>query len=310
MLSLETGSIVLITITFFAAFVNGALGYGFSSLTVPVGLLFYTNRLLNPALVLIEVFVNIYVLFINRASIPSVSKRVYPILLGLVPGVAAGSYFLASIHPGWLKFATYALLMPLILLQAAGIRRPIRPERLVGVPFGTALGFLYSVSTISGPPLALFFNNQGLVKQDFRAGLGIIRVVESSLTAVAYLHLGLFAGQALEITVTIVPGVLLGIPLGAYAIRRLNPETFRRICMTFDLWVVGFGLSRVLMELKLLEQPFAYGPMLVAILLDIYLLSVFFRSQQAARATSRASATADLKPMALAIARRQRGALK
>jgi uncharacterized protein len=310
MLSLETGSIVLITITFFAAFVNGALGYGFSSLTVPVGLLFYTNRLLNPALVLIEVFVNIYVLFINRASIPSVSKRVYPILLGLVPGVAAGSYFLASIHPSWLKFATYALLMPLILLQAAGIRRPIRSERLVGVPFGTALGFLYSVSTISGPPLALFFNNQGLVKQDFRAGLGIIRVVESSLTAVAYLNLGLFAGQALEITATIVPGVLVGIPLGAYAIRRLNPETFRRICMTFDLWVVGFGLSRVLMELRLVEQPLAYGPMVVAILLDIYLLSVFFRSQQAARTTSRASAAPDLKPMALAIARRQRGALK
>src|SRR5262249_53119549 len=153
--------------------------------------------------------------------------------------------FLASIHPGWLKFGTYALLMPLILLQASGIRKPIGPERLVAVPFGTGLGFLYSVSTISGPPLALFFNNQGLVKQDFRAGLGLIRVVESSLTAVAYYHLGLFAGEAMEITALIIPGVLIGIPLGAYAFRRLDSETFRRICMTFDLWVVGFGLSRV-----------------------------------------------------------------
>ena len=41
---IETASIVLIAITFFAAIVNGALGYGFSSLTVPVALLFYTNR--------------------------------------------------------------------------------------------------------------------------------------------------------------------------------------------------------------------------------------------------------------------------
>src|SRR4051812_31588549 len=289
MLSLETGSIVLITITFFAAFVNGALGYGFSSITVPVGLLFYTNRLLNPALVLIEVFVNIYVVFINRASIPNVAKRVYPILLGLIPGVAIGSYFLASIHPGWLKFATYALLMPLILLQAAGIRRSIRSERLVGIPFGAGLGFLYSVSTISGPPLALFFNNQGLVKQDFRAGLAVIRVVESSLTAMAYFHLGLFAGQALEITATILPGVLVGIPLGAYAIRQLNPETFRRFCMTFDLWVVGFGLSRVLMKLNLVEEPLAYGPMVLAIVLDIYLLSVFFRRKGPERRTAQPS---------------------
>jgi hypothetical protein len=43
--------VVLVLITFVAATVNGALGYGFSSITVPVALLFYTNRILNPALV-------------------------------------------------------------------------------------------------------------------------------------------------------------------------------------------------------------------------------------------------------------------
>jgi uncharacterized membrane protein YfcA len=282
MLPFELGSVVLITITFFAAFVNGALGYGFSSLTVPVGLLFYTNRLLNPALVLIEVFINLYVLFINRGSIPAVWRRIYPILIGLIPGVALGSYFLASIHPGWLKFTTYALLLPLILFQAAGVRRPIRSERLIGIPFGTGLGFLYSVSTISGPPLALLFNNQGLVKHEFRAGLGLIRVVESSLTAFAYYHLGLFTAQSLAITSSIVPGVLIGIPLGAYAIRQLDPETFRRICMSFDVWIVGFGLSRVLIELKLLTEPAAYAPLAVAVALDVCLLYVFFQAKRAA----------------------------
>src|SRR3954463_11507190 len=229
---MEPGILALVAITLAAAFVNGALGYGFSSLTVPVGLLFFANRVLNPALVLIEVFINLYVLFINRASIPAVWRRVYPILIGLLPGVALGSYLLASIHPGWLKFGTYAFLLPLILIQAAGVRRPIKAEKLLGVPFGTGLGFLYSVTTISGPPLAVLFNNQGLVKQEFRAGLGLIRVAESVLTAIAYYHLGLFTEQALEITSMVVPGVLLGIPLGAYAIRRLDPETFRRICMS------------------------------------------------------------------------------
>jgi len=58
MLSLDTAVLVLAGITLLAAFVNGALGYGFSSLTVPVALVFYTNRILNPALVVIEVFIN------------------------------------------------------------------------------------------------------------------------------------------------------------------------------------------------------------------------------------------------------------
>ena len=276
----DPATLTLVAITLFAAFVNGALGYGFSSLTVPVGLLFFTNRVLNPALVVIEVFVNLYVLFINRASVPAVWKRVLPILVGLLPGIAVGGWFLASVHPGWVKFGTYALLLPLILLQAAGVRRPIRREKAIGVPFGAGLGFLYSVSTISGPPLALLFNNQGLVKQDFRAGLALIRVAESTLTAVVYWHLGLFVAESLSLVSVIVPGVLIGIPLGAYAIRRLDPEVFRRVCMSFDVWIVGFGLSRVLLELKLVHSPAAYGALAAAVLLDALLLYVFFRGRQ------------------------------
>jgi len=272
--------IVLVGITLFAAFVNGALGYGFSSLTVPVALLFYTNRILNPALVLIEVLINLYVLFINRASVPAVWKRVYPILIGLLPGIALGSYLLTSLHPGWIKFVTYSVLLPLILIQAAVIRRPIRSERAIGLPFGAGLGFLYSVTTVSGPPLAILFNNQGLVKREFRAGLGVVRVTESSLTAIVYYHLGLFSAESQSIFLTIIPGVLVGIPLGAYLIRRLDAETFRRICMSFDAWVVGFGLSRVLIDLKLMTSPLAYSAMVVAILLDIYLLYVFFKARQ------------------------------
>jgi len=274
---MEPGFLALALITLAAAFVNGALGYGFSSLTVPVALLFFSNRVLNPALVLVEVFINLYVLFINRASVPAVWKRVYPILIGLLPGVAAGSYLIASIHPGWLKFATYAFLLPLILVQAAGIRRPIRSEKLLGVPFGSGLGFLYSVTTISGPPLAVLFNNQGLVKKDFRAGLALIRVAESVLTAIAYYHLGLYAVESQNIFWAIVPSVLVGIPLGAYVIRKLDAETFRRVCMSFDVWVVGFGLSRVLIDLKVMQSPVAYSVMAVAILLDVYLLLSYFK---------------------------------
>jgi uncharacterized membrane protein YfcA len=276
----ETAVIVLAGITLAAAFVNGALGYGFSSLTVPVALVFYANRVLNPALVVIEVFINLYVLYINRSSIQAVWKRVFPILIGLVPGVIVGSLFLVSLNPGWIKFFTYAILLPLILAQAAGVRRPIERERLIGLPFGMGLGFLYSVTTVSGPPLAILFNNQGLVKTEFRAGLGLVRVAESSLTAVVYYHLGLYSMESLNLLSVIVPSVLVGIPLGAYAIRRLDAETFRRFCMSFDAWVVGFGLSRVLVELKLMEVPWAYSVMAAAALVDVYLLYVFFKRRR------------------------------
>jgi len=70
--SLDTTMIVLAGIVLFAAFVNGAIGYGFSSLTVPVALVFYSNRILNPAVVVIEVLINLYVLFINLNGVAAV----------------------------------------------------------------------------------------------------------------------------------------------------------------------------------------------------------------------------------------------
>ncbi len=273
---IDTGVIVLAGITLLAAFVNGALGYGFSSLTVPVALVFYTNRVLNPAIVVIEVFINLYVLFMNRDAIPQVWKRVLPILIGLMPGIAIGALLLSALQPGWIKFVTYGVILPLILIQAAGWRRPLRADRVVGLPFGATLGLLYSLTTISGPPLAILFNNQGFVKNEFRAGLALIRVAESGLTALMYYHLNLFVAQSGELFWVIIPCVLIGIPFGAFAMRRLTSETFRRICMSFDAWVVGFGLSRVLIELKLADSPWAYSVLAAAVALDAYLLVLFF----------------------------------
>jgi len=274
--AVDAAMIVLAAIALLAASINGALGYGFSSLTVPIALIFYTNRILNPAVVVIEVVLNWYVLFINLGGVQSVWKKVLPILVGMLPGIAIGAFVLASVQPGWIKLGTYAMILPLILTQAAGLRRPLRFGWSIGLPFGTALGVLYSVTTISGPPLAILFNNQGLVKNEFRAGLALVRVVESSVTAIVYYKLGLFIAESKSILFLFIPSVVVGIPLGAYLIRRINSETFRRICMSFDAWVVGFGFSRALIELNLVESPWAYSVMAITILIDVYLLYIFF----------------------------------
>jgi uncharacterized protein len=266
----------LAVITLIAAVVNGALGYGFSSITVPLALLFLSNRVLNPALVLVEVALNAYVLWVNRDSLGAVFRRMLPIVAGLVPGVIVGTLVVARVHPGWLKLGTFTLLLPLILLQAAGYRRPIRSERAIGVPFGTGVGLLYSLTTISGPPLALMLNNQGLAKREFRAALGFIRLAESSFTAMAYTYAGLFTRASLGLTPAILPSLLIGVPLGAWLIRRINPETFRRICMSFDAWVVGFGISTLLRLLHIVEGAEAYSLLAAVVLIDVLLLYRFF----------------------------------
>ena len=288
-----SSALVLILITLLAATVNGALGYGFSSITVPVALLFYTNRVLNPALVWIEVVLNAYVLWVNRASVPRVWRRVVPIIVGLAPGVVLGTSLLHRVQPGWLKLATFVVLLPLILLQAAGVRRPIKAERPVGLAFGGGLGVLYSVTTISGPPLALMLSNQGFTKQDFRAGLGLVRLAESTFTATAYYFAGMFARESVGLFPYILPSLVVGIPLGVRIIRRVRPETFRRLCMSFDAWVVGYGISTLLQQLHLVEGAAAFSVLTTVGLVDTWLLYRFFgyRRVEARAPASRAGAS-------------------
>ena len=126
-----TEFLALSAITFLAAIVNGALGYGFSSLTVPMALLFMASRVLNPALVLIEIVLNAYVLFVNREGLPPVWRRMLPLVVGLAPGVLIGTQLVARVNPSWMKLATFACLLPLILLQAAGYRRPFAWNSIV-----------------------------------------------------------------------------------------------------------------------------------------------------------------------------------
>jgi len=274
--SLDLAQAILFLVALFAAAVNGALGYGFSSLTVPIALLFLPQKVLSPALVLVELAINSWVVIYNRASLAVVRRRAFPILVGLVPGILIGSHLLNSANPGLLKFWTYVVLLPLILLQAAGVRRPIHAEHAAGVPLGVGVGVLYSTTTISGPPLALMFNNQGLHKEEFRAALGTVRVVETTLTAVVYGCMGLFSSHTMHLVIPVAPAVLLGLPLGSYLIRYMNSETFRRICMSFDAWIVGFGLSRTIIELRLLTASSAYGLWGIVILFDLYLLYQYF----------------------------------
>ncbi len=238
--------------------------------------MFLTNRVLNPALVLVEVALNAYVLWVNRAALPVVTSRVLPVVIGLLPGIAVGTLVVSHVSPGWLRFATFVVLLPLILMQAAGYRRPVRSERPAAFAFGGGVGVLYAVTTISGPPLAMALNNQGFSKREFRAALGVVRLAESSLTAVAYLLAGLFVRESVALVPQIVPSVAIGVPIGALLIRRIDPETFRRVCMSFDAWVVSFGVSTLLRELCLIDSAAAYGVMVVVIAIDAWLLARFF----------------------------------
>ena len=280
---MSTATIVVLAVTSLgAATVNGALGYGYSSISVPIALLVIAGRVLNPALVVVEVAINLYALWWNRAAASRVLARVLPLATGLVPGVIAGALLLGEVAPSSVKLAVYAGLLPLILIQASGKRFHLRNERTAALPIGAGVGLLYGLTTISGPPLALFLNNQGLAKEDFKVALALIRTIESVCALAAYAWLGLLTKQSAGVLPWIVPGVVIGFPVGHMLISRIGVETFRRVCMSFDAYLVAFGLSRTLIEHGI-APGVAYQLLLATAIVDTSLLVTFFRTPRVAR---------------------------
>lgn len=270
-----TELLILAVTSLGAATVNGAIGYGYSSISVPIALLVVAGRVLNPALVIVEVGINLYALWWNAGGARGVVHRVKPLVIGLVPGVIIGALLLGYIAASSAKLTAYLVLLPLILIQASGRRWPIRRERLAAIPLGAGVGVLYGLTTISGPPLALFWNNQGLAKDEFRFGLAVVRTIESVCALIAYAVLGLVTKDSVGILPWIIPGVLIGFPIGHWLIRKVGAETFRRVCMSVDAYLVSFGLARVLIGFGV-ASVVAYQLVVATMILDGGLLWSFF----------------------------------
>jgi len=253
-MDLSPTTIELALLAFFASVVNGAVGYGFSSIVTPVATFWYANKILNPALVLIELVVNMTLLIRERRFISATRARAMPLIYGLIPGVIVGSLGLVLISATDVRIVIYALILPLTILQLLGYRRPIAHERRAGPVLGAGVGFLYALTTISGPPLALFWRNQGLSKDEFRCAIAQVRVAEASFTGVSYLILGLFTPASFGLLPVLFVPVLIGVPLGTVLLQRVSKDFFSRLVMAVDGVIVSYGLYSVLVKAKILSD--------------------------------------------------------
>lgn len=238
-----------------AGIVNGLLGHGFSSLMVPTGLLMAPARLLNPALVLIELPLNGSAAWIHRRRAKGLLGELIPFALALLPGVAIGALLLRFLPESILKALCYGLLLLMVcsqfLTQAFGkpsIAPPPGTASKAGFGFGT--GLLYGLTTISGPTLAAYAQRRGYAKDEARAALAWLRALEGALSLVFLFLLGLFTWPGLRLAGILLPLALVGLFIGHRLAARVDERRFRRLALGFNLLAVLAGLARAVSHLS------------------------------------------------------------
>jgi uncharacterized membrane protein YfcA len=231
-----------------AAVLNGMLGYGFSSLCAPLALSLAGPKVANPVLVLLGLALNLSSLLACRTGLARVQGRLRWMAVALLPGIFLGGALLGRLRSGPVRVGTCVLL--LVFLLARGLHpagRPPRPERQTkdGL-FGFGAGLVFGLTTLSGPLFGMYFQDRGLPKGDYRAAISLIRMVESVISVLAYLVLGLMTWTTLRAVLPVLPLVILGPWLGARLCQLFSEFAFGLVAGGFNAFAMSFALGHAL----------------------------------------------------------------
>jgi uncharacterized membrane protein YfcA len=219
------------------AAVQSATGFGFALVLSPALFAVLEPTEAVTALLLLGAVLNVLVLLeghdVRRSLLP-------PLILPAVPGLALGAALLAALsrEPLQIGVGLAVIAAALWQLRDRGVARGL-PAAVAGLTSGV----LTTSISISGPPLVLWLEAQGLRPAEFRATLAALFLALNALGGAVLL--------AIEGSGAVDPGelapllalVLIGYALGVVAFRRLDQRRFAAVVIAL---VICTGVASVL----------------------------------------------------------------
>lgn len=216
-------------VTFFAATVAGMTGFGYGLVSVPLLVLVLPPRLVVPAVTTHIFLISLLILLevIRQVDL----RRIWPLMATGLIGLPLGVYALLSLSEGALKTIVGAVIVFFALALLLGMNLEIKNEKLALAPVGITSGLLASGIAMAGPPVILFFTNQGMPKQVFRANIAAYFVFLNTVTVPAHVISGLFTGEALRYALLFLPTLAAGKFLGSFLSYKVPEALFHRVVL-------------------------------------------------------------------------------
>ncbi len=223
---------------------QGLTGFGYSLFSLPLLVLIMPAPSAVPMLSATSIFLNLLVFYRERRSLRL--RWILPLLISGVAGLPMGIWLLKTMDQGTLKIIIGFLVVLSAAVYLSGFRMKLRHERWAMIPVGITSGVLNGATTFSGPPVILFFTNQGIGKSEFRAGLAFYFLILNLIAVPAFIAGDLLSGEVAVRTVKLFPAVVAGALSGVGLSERISQELFGRVA----LWVLALlGVFSVLSAL-------------------------------------------------------------
>lgn len=216
-------------ILIFAASVQGATGFGFSLVAVPLLSFVMPLTRIVPILVLYSLILNVIVFTKLKGHVDK-KKITLLVTMGMV-GIPIGVYILRFVHEDYIKFVVGILVMISSMAMFFNFKAHFKNQFLTYGTVGLISGILNGSSSLSGPPVILMLSNEGVNKQDFRKTLATNFMVLNIITIPMLLLQGVITTKILTSSVLRLPGMLLGVYIGLKIGHMIPEKIFRKITL-------------------------------------------------------------------------------
>ena len=220
---------LLLFITFTASLARGFSGFGAALIFVPLVSALFGPQVAAPLLLVTDSLMSLPL--IPRAIRLADRREAATMATGAILGVPAGTWALATLDAGLLRWIISAVAGAMLILLASGWRYRGQPKPPLTVVVGLVSGICSGAAQIGGPPVVAYWLGGRTNAPTVRANIVFFFALTSILSILGYVVGGLVPLHILTLAALIAPVYGLGLWLGSHMFGLASEATFRRICL-------------------------------------------------------------------------------
>ncbi len=232
-----TEALLAIVIVFAGSIIQGSVGFGLGPLAVP--LLVLLDPVFVPGPLLLAALLLTFLLY-RREKHAVVRSDLTWAVFGRLLGTVVGAVLLESLSGGRFSLWAGILVLAALGIFASGMSLPVNRLNLVSA--GTVSGFMGTVASIGGAPMALLFQDQKGPR--IRGTLSGIFVVGTVLSIASLIVIGRFGVRELLAAAVLVPGIAAGYWISARTAPFLDAGRIRMAVLTVAGLAAGLLIVR------------------------------------------------------------------
>jgi uncharacterized membrane protein YfcA len=212
-----------------AAFVKGAIAFGFPTIATPLFALVVDVK----TAVAILIVPNLAMDLLQSTRRPGLvgTLRRHAVLYGAgIAGTFAGTYWLHRLSDRHAMLVLGAFVLAFVALNVSRlpIRVPPSWERRLAAPAGLLAGVVGGITNAHGTPLVVYFYALGLDKGEFVRAISLAFIVYKTAQLAAVIQTGMMTLDLFWWSIAATLGALAAFRLGLVVQDRLNQRAFNR----------------------------------------------------------------------------------